>query len=410
MKKILFILLAVMLAISVGLIGCTTPSQQEEEEEEPEEWELPVLLPLTGPIAGYGLMGQWSAEYAAEQINAAGGIDGKPVKLTYYDCPMDPGIAVVSATEAIAKDPLYIIGPLDPVSMGAMVHLAVEEGVCLTGEMFPDVMVQYAPWVTYERTAIWPTTIAGIGEWVDIHPEIETIVMIYDPYMNSDPASGVIPACEEFGLTLLEAIEIETGQLDMSAVATRALAANPDGFMSQMHGDTHARLCKELYERGMTEGWRITSGGQANSPDLYTIGEGYIEDTYIWDTGDVTSNDPDWLAYVDAFAADHDGAFPLTWANWGFYEAVYAFKAAVERMNITGLPSKLAEERLAIRDFLFNAEGIPSVFGGTYNYVEGFKVMDLMFYQNKNNVAERVSIIDESILQDYQQRLEPELP
>ena len=399
-KRILFILLAAVLALSVGIVGCTEPSEPEPYPG-PEEWELPVLLPLTGPIAGYGLMAQWSAEYAAEQINAAGGIRGAPVKLTYYDCPMDPGVAVISATEAIAKDPLYIIGPLDPISMGAMVHLAVEEGVCLTGEVFADVQAQYAPWVTLERTAIWPTTVAGIGEWVKLNPEIETIVLFMIPGLTDEPASGVAPAVAEFGLTLLETIEVEAGQLDLSAAATRALALNPDGFMSQLHADTHARLCKELYERGMTEGWRIAGGGQNNGPDLYIIGEGYIEDTYIWDTGDTGSNDPDWLAYVDAYEAAHDGAPPLTWANWGFYEAVYAFKAAVERMNITGDPAKLAEERLAIRDFLFNADGLPAVFGGTYNYVEGLKVSDLLFYQMTNNQPELVSIIDESLLEDY---------
>jgi len=42
-KKILFIMLAVVLAISLGLIGCTAPAQQEEEEEEEE----PEVIELT---------------------------------------------------------------------------------------------------------------------------------------------------------------------------------------------------------------------------------------------------------------------------------------------------------------------------------------------------------------------------
>ena len=50
-KRILFILLAVVLAISVGLMGCG--GEQEEEEEEEEEIEGTVLIggsfPLTGP-------------------------------------------------------------------------------------------------------------------------------------------------------------------------------------------------------------------------------------------------------------------------------------------------------------------------------------------------------------------------
>lgn len=41
MKKILIIMLAVVLALSIGLIGCTAPAEQEEEEEEePEVIEL----------------------------------------------------------------------------------------------------------------------------------------------------------------------------------------------------------------------------------------------------------------------------------------------------------------------------------------------------------------------------------
>lgn len=46
-KKVFLILLAVLLAISVGIIGCTAPAQQEEEEEEEER--IPLLV-ATGPV------------------------------------------------------------------------------------------------------------------------------------------------------------------------------------------------------------------------------------------------------------------------------------------------------------------------------------------------------------------------
>jgi TRAP-type C4-dicarboxylate transport system substrate-binding protein len=36
MKKVLFILLALVLALSLGIVGCTAPAEEEEEEEEPE--------------------------------------------------------------------------------------------------------------------------------------------------------------------------------------------------------------------------------------------------------------------------------------------------------------------------------------------------------------------------------------
>lgn len=37
MKKIFLVLLALVLALSLGIVGCTAPAEQEEEEEEPEE-------------------------------------------------------------------------------------------------------------------------------------------------------------------------------------------------------------------------------------------------------------------------------------------------------------------------------------------------------------------------------------
>jgi len=64
-KRLLFILLAVVLALSVGIIGCTTPAQQEEEEEPPPE----------GPTYGGTLK-------VGESLEGSGGGIGYPQKMT----------------------------------------------------------------------------------------------------------------------------------------------------------------------------------------------------------------------------------------------------------------------------------------------------------------------------------------
>jgi len=56
-KRILFISLAVVLALSVGLIGCAG-EQEEEEEEGPTEVLLGATLPETGMFAGFGQQGR----------------------------------------------------------------------------------------------------------------------------------------------------------------------------------------------------------------------------------------------------------------------------------------------------------------------------------------------------------------
>ena len=88
MKKILTLLLLVLLIGTFAFAG----GQQEAAEADAgssevvvDEWEIPFLNCLTGPIASIGEYLQWGAEFAAEQINAEGGIAGKPVRVIGVD-------------------------------------------------------------------------------------------------------------------------------------------------------------------------------------------------------------------------------------------------------------------------------------------------------------------------------------
>ena len=71
MKKALGVLVAAALLLLT--VGCQQPA--------PKEWDVPFLNSLTGAIASIGEYLEWGAERAAKEINAAGGIKGKPVKI-----------------------------------------------------------------------------------------------------------------------------------------------------------------------------------------------------------------------------------------------------------------------------------------------------------------------------------------
>jgi len=73
-NKILLILLAGVLALSVGLIGCAGEGEEEEEEEQaPTEVVLGATLPITGIFANWGQQG-FGMQKAVDDINAQGGI------------------------------------------------------------------------------------------------------------------------------------------------------------------------------------------------------------------------------------------------------------------------------------------------------------------------------------------------
>ena len=220
-----------------------------------------------------------------------------------------------------------------------------------------------------------------------MHPDIKSVAVFYYPGLTEEPAKGAQQGFIEAGVTVYM-IDIYFGKdIDMGPIVTRAMSLNVDGYYSAWYGMDFVSILKALSDRGMTDGWRIMSGGQGMGAEVFTIGKNYNEGIYFWELFDlINTGNTEFQAYVTAYGADHDGGFPYTWANWGFYYAVKAFAAAIERENITGDPAKLTEERAAIRDFFWNAKDIPAFGSDTFSYGDGGQVVNPLYvYRVKDN-------------------------
>ena len=63
-----------------------------------------MIDPLSGPMKTIGDMSIWGAQFAVDEINAAGGLLGKKVKLMPEDSQLKPDVAARKATKAIMTD------------------------------------------------------------------------------------------------------------------------------------------------------------------------------------------------------------------------------------------------------------------------------------------------------------------
>lgn len=68
-----------------------------------------VLLPLTGSKANFGEMEKNSFELAKEEINAKGGIDGRPIEFVYEDDTGKPDVGRAGAEKLITVDRVPLI-------------------------------------------------------------------------------------------------------------------------------------------------------------------------------------------------------------------------------------------------------------------------------------------------------------
>ena len=79
--------------LAVALSACSSGPAASTEGASTDPIRFAAPLPLSGDSAQYGEYFQQGYELALEQINAAGGIDGRQVELVYEDTQADPSVA-----------------------------------------------------------------------------------------------------------------------------------------------------------------------------------------------------------------------------------------------------------------------------------------------------------------------------
>ena len=127
MKKKLLSLLAVALMLVFVLAACApkaedspveTPGEAESTPEPSDEaagggGEIIIgsIQDLSGSMAVAGKMTTWGVERAVADINAAGGINGKTLKVVTYDCKLDPNEGVNAYNRLADEGAVAIVGP-----------------------------------------------------------------------------------------------------------------------------------------------------------------------------------------------------------------------------------------------------------------------------------------------------------
>jgi len=105
--KILGLLLAAALMLTLMVTGCGSPGQQQAEEK--GEIVIGWVAPLTGTAANQGEQMLNGAKLAVKEINDAGGIDGKLIKLLPQDDKSDPKEAASIATKFTSNDSIVAV-------------------------------------------------------------------------------------------------------------------------------------------------------------------------------------------------------------------------------------------------------------------------------------------------------------
>ena len=347
MKKTLGVLVFVALAAAFGFGQANVVV---------DEWQVPFLNCLTGPIAAIGEFLEWGAEYAASEINAAGGIAGKPVKVTGVDTALDPQKGSVEMAR-IVQDTLVAMGPVpEPVIMAAM-PIAVENGMMsMTATTSLEYAQQFFPW-----TVSWfPATLERlpplVQAWAKQFPDIKQAVQFIEPYGPwPGMADAHVTALKGLKIKVLNSIDVPTDAVTFGPLVVKALDQKPDGVILVCNAEKAAKIIKELKSRGWKKMNHILVFSSADDAQLYTTGGADINGVQVYNYINLEISNPRWNAFKAAFAKDHNGMAPFSLSP-NYYDALYMIKEAIEKTGVTGDPAKLAEERKMIADYCANVK------------------------------------------------------
>ena len=255
--------LSVLLVIA-GAVAC----DGDEESDETGPLRIGVMESVTGPGETYGTVAVQAKQMAVDEINAAGGINGRPLELVVEDEKCNAQDAITAYQKLTDVDGVKII--LGTSCSGAMLGaapLAEEDGVILFSGLATNPDIANAGDFIF-RTAISDTQVGvdtGNVMWSDGIRRLATITEL------TDYAEGVrrttVAQFETLGGEVVGAESYASDTTDFRTQLTKLVEADPDALhiaaQSEFAGGTIVKQVREIGYDGPLYGEVVAAGTTA---------------------------------------------------------------------------------------------------------------------------------------------------
>ncbi len=330
----------------------------------------------TGDYAMYGVPVRNSVAMFFEQLNAAGGINGKQVKLLEYDDKADGTESINAYNLAKANGATAIIGS---VLSGA--------SIALSDVTYDDNMPQISASATNPKLTVFdpddpksevktnvfrtcfldPFQGEKMAQYASSVYGAKTIAIFYENGSDYSEAivQGVESQLEACGLTVVAKEAFATGDVDYKAQMTNIAAANPDVVLMPIYYGEAGRAITALRAAGCTA--KIIGGDGFGSVVNYASAadlEGTIYMSgYAPGTPSVAQFEADYKAkYGDEVFAKMNMFAPLAW------DASLVLTEGLKAAEAKGLAAGTAEYKQAVIDAIKGMNAFQGITGSyTFN-------------------------------------------
>lgn len=374
MNRRLLMAVVAVTTLSVVLAGCATPTPEEREvtrevevTSEPEVEVVvtattepgaePIKIGLPAILTGadtyvHGEMIIDAARLAAEEINADGGVLGRPIEIVVKDDAGDPQQGV-NVAHSFCDDP-EIVAVHGHAYSGVSIPTLPVYNEC----GMPVIVHGTNPRITefgfeniLQNTPNDTITGAAGADYAKDELGVESVAIIQNKTMWGKAVAAVFEyRCEQIGLDITSVQGVDAESMDFTPTLTKVESENPDAIYFAGYTE-NALVRKQMMDLGMEQQY---IAAEATSSE-------YIDTTQEAGVGTLsaTAAPPlDFRPEIREYAKNFEemwGKPPESWDPY-YYDAIYAIAEAIERAG--------SAEREAITENLYDVDISSVVFPG----------------------------------------------
>jgi len=328
---------------------------------------LGVIMPLTGDAASYGESENRAIQIAVDEINAAGGIDGRRIKLVLEDGKCDPQAAGTAAQKLVNVDKVKIVigGACSGETLAAAEITEPAKVILISPSASSPKVTNAGDFVfrTYPSDAL-AGRIAAKYAYNELSRRRAALITELTDY-SQGLREVYKKTFAELGGTIVADETYATGDTDFRTQILKIKTAKPDVIYVVPQTLTPGiAILKQLRESGVEA--QLTTAevllDRQAVKDNAKVLEGVIgvEPAVDWE-GNAKAK-----AFRDAHRARY-GADPGSFSA-NAYDAVYLVKEAIDEVGL---------DTLAIRDFLYRVKDWPGTVGSLTIDANGDPILGL---------------------------------
>ena len=335
--------------IVVSLLSACTPNGGGGDKVR-----IGVFMSTTGSTANFGISSVNGIKLAADEINAAGGINGKQVELLIQDDRSDASEAATIVTKFVTQDQVHgILGEVASSRSIAAAPIAQNAKIPMLTPSSTNPEVTKKGDFIFRSCFIDPYQGAAIAQFAAKTLGAKSAAIMVD--RKNDYSTGLEKYISEtftkLGGKMVATQSYQEGDQDFNAQLTSLKGSNPEVIFVPGYYNDVGLIAKQARDKGITV--PLIGGDGWDSEQLYKIGGTALNGSYFTNHYSPYDTDPKVVKFVNDYKAKY-GSIPDALAATAYDAARIMFDAVKRSKSLSGTD---------IRDALAATKDYPGITG-----------------------------------------------